>query len=269
MGINYHDVSLKLNGNRPTITDMYIMLSGETLSSTFRRGILPVIAHENRGMLDRLLEEESAYIKNINPILTFIQAAQRGQVREAIRIFNALPAELHKNQNLLIILLQGTAQKLLEKDPIFVQTYETNMKRYRRLFPKQANIDFLLIDYHATRKEFDKSLAAVERLDKKVKDPYLDHLRGNLYHQLQDPTQAKNYFSKVIRYDSTLPDPQYSLLTVVLEEKEFKKATQIMIKMKKTLDVVFPEMEKHPLFNGYIASAEYPKYQAFLTALQQ
>ncbi len=102
-GLNYHDLVLVRQADgRVRADDMYIFATGEMFSQTFRRGFLPVAAEASRSMLDKLTQQESDYLKNLDQILSFSRHVRDGEGAQAMAIYDRFPDSLKRDKNLLI-----------------------------------------------------------------------------------------------------------------------------------------------------------------------
>jgi hypothetical protein len=62
-GVNYHELIVARDATgEPRISDIYVHLSGELVSQTIRRLLLPAYAAENRGLWARLTGSEAALV---------------------------------------------------------------------------------------------------------------------------------------------------------------------------------------------------------------
>jgi hypothetical protein len=62
--------------------DLYVFSNGELLSGLLRRGVLPLIANENRGFLDKLLAGERDYVSDLPKLSETAQLVSDGKMTE-------------------------------------------------------------------------------------------------------------------------------------------------------------------------------------------
>ena len=92
-GVNYLDFELgRLPDGKICAKDFYIFMSGERISKTIRDLYLPLAANQSRGVLAKLLTKESDMVKAFPKINQLTTALRDGRAREAIAIYDSLPA---------------------------------------------------------------------------------------------------------------------------------------------------------------------------------
>ena len=67
-------------------TDIYVFSSGEFLSEMLRRGVLPIIANENRNFLDKLVSGERDYISDLPKFSETVQLISEGKMKEMLAL---------------------------------------------------------------------------------------------------------------------------------------------------------------------------------------
>ena len=175
-GVNYIDFVLGRNAAGQIIAqDMYIFYSGELLSQTVRRAAVQLAAHDNRSILEKLKGSEPEFLKHTDDIQHIAQALQSGDTAGAAQIYNSLPESLKQDKSLQLIHIR-IAEKQSETQ------YSQALSDFRAAFPNDPASDLLAIDFYVLRKEYDKSLQAIDNLDRAVGgDPYLDTMRAFIY----------------------------------------------------------------------------------------
>ncbi len=90
-GLNYHEWLLAKSGTSVLASDIYIYISGELLSETFRRSALPLANEASRSFVERLTVAESEYVKNIDQLATMVDQMQQGRHAEVLETYARLP----------------------------------------------------------------------------------------------------------------------------------------------------------------------------------
>ena len=177
-GINYHEVQIvKLKkGGKIQAADIYVYLTGEYLSQTMRRVMIPVAAQANRSILEKLSGKESEFIKNSDKIKRYAKLAKSKNGTSALAIYNQLPKSLKEDKNMLVLRIMASQNTLdVEKD------YMAAMNDFRRLFPNDPALLLMSIDYYAVKGDAKKLEETFNNLDTAVGgDPYLKELQKEL-----------------------------------------------------------------------------------------
>ena len=155
-------------------TDVYVFSSGELLSSMLRRGILPVIANENRSFLDKLVSGERDYVSDLPKFSDAAQKISDGKMKEALALIQGMKTGTKKQKAVFLLRLRA-AQAVDENE------YAATLDEYRKLFPRDPGLDLLSIAYYTTKKDFKQALECINRVESAVGgDPYLNVTRGTL-----------------------------------------------------------------------------------------
>ncbi|MFA7235827.1 MAG: tetratricopeptide repeat protein [Phycisphaeraceae bacterium] len=254
-GLNYHNMHLSAGKDgKIRIADMDVAFMGEAMTQTLRRRLLPSVASANRSVLQRLIGSESAYVTHLTDIGNMERAAAQGKFDEALKHYQALPVVLQRDQALMAM---GAvyAQRMNNMD-LYLQL----LQNYTKLFPKAANADLMSIDAYFLQKQWDKVLAAVDRLDKKLGgDPYLDLYRANVAIQKNESDKAAKLLEKVVVSDPSMPDAYYSLIDLAMAGKQWDQVTRWVVAVRKDAGMTFGDMTQNPLFAEYVKTDAYPQ----------
>ncbi len=255
---NYHELLLVKNQEGGVeVTDLYVFASGETMSQTLRRGALAVIAAKNSSAVTRLLKGEQDFLQHFETINAMNQANREGKFQQALDLYAKLPAKLQDEKSTLLIRVNAARQ-------VDDKLYRAALDDFAKAFPRDPACDLMLIDAYAMREEFDKCLATIDRLDKRVGgDPYLDSIRGNMALSQGKTEEAKPLFKAAIAGAPMLPQPYFELASISLDEKDFAETARLMTILEKELDIQFPDdLSQIELFQTFSQSPEYAAWQA-------
>ena len=213
-GLNYHEFLLARSPDGQVVTeDMYVFLSGEMLTQTFRRFLLNFLASPEQGGAVQLRGPDQLYVKHAREIGKMATAIQKDRGKEALAIFRKLPADLQKDKVIQLIAIRA-AQDGDEAE------YLVELERFRKAHPEDVAIDFLSIDYHIIKKQYDEALKALGRADKAVGgDPYLQVIKGGLLIQAGRFQQARTTLEKAVKDEPKLIHGYWALVSLALEEK--------------------------------------------------
>jgi tetratricopeptide (TPR) repeat protein len=235
-GLNYHEFTLtRYPDQQVAAEDVYIYVSGEPLTQTFRRLLLGFMAGQNKGVLAKLRGEEQVLSNHLGEITRLSAMVQNGQNKEALDTFHKLPPELQKNKMLQLMAIMAASSTENEKD------YLVEMERFRTNHPNDAAGDLVSIDYFLLKKNYDETLRLLDRLDKSLGgDPYLMALKGTTLAEAGRFKEARASADKAIKDDPKLREAYWARATVSTKEKdhdETLKCLKILVeKLEPTLD---------------------------------
>ncbi len=209
-------------------------MTGGTISQTLRRMFIPLLAASQKGFMEKMSEKDKAVINNMDAIKQFAQAVKgQGDVKTAYDRYRSLPDELRSSKFLHIMAIQ-LAQKLGDSGESIPQ----EMERFKTSYPNDRAINILSIDYYIIKKQYDKSLEAVEGLNKSIGgDPYLDFIRGNILVAMQQSDKAKEAFEKAIQAEPDMEEAYVALLGIAVDKKDHDETSSIIKKKLKIATV--------------------------------
>jgi predicted Zn-dependent protease len=238
--LNYHDYELIKKGDKVKISDIFIYVSGENLSTTYAESL-------------QSMEEHSAAAKNIdNSELGKIQRIKNylnhEEYQKADELFKTLPA-LIRNQKLYKIIYIKIASGLQ------TDKYLAELNRYQQEYPDAPNMYLLMIDAYVLKKDYAGALKCVNSLDSLInKDPFLDYFRGLIYKQMAD---RSNQVMTLENLHKNMPDfgaGTLELINAYLEDKQLDKAVTLTQTYNKQKDadqgtiqsfyVLYPDYKK-------------------------
>jgi hypothetical protein len=175
-GLNYHDLKFaKGTDGKIKVDDLFVLLTGELMSTTFRQMVLPVAASQNRNLLQKLAQKESDFVTHFPKVQELAQATRTKDFTKAMEIYRSMPKSLQETKAVLIARLTVATQT-----QNWDETRATTAD-YRRLYPADGTADLLSLDALVLEKKYDEALAAVDRIDKLVGgDPELNKFRENI-----------------------------------------------------------------------------------------
>ena len=105
-GMNYHELVVTVDAQKKSrIADINVYLSGELLSQSIRRLVLPAVAAEDAGIMERLSGAESEFLNNINTMQKINELSTAEKFEEAMPLFATLPESLQKDKTVLLMKL--------------------------------------------------------------------------------------------------------------------------------------------------------------------
>ena len=173
-------------------------------------------------------------------------------------MYDALPEKARKHRFFLTLRLKIT-QALGEK------AYAETLEQLHALYPDDPSAVLLSIDLYTLRKQFDKALATVDKLDEVVGgDPFLDTVRANTYVEMNRPEKAKAAATKATEAMPDLTYGYYSRIGVALATKDYPEVLATLKLMDGRLAMQFNDMAAIPEYAGFVKSPEYAGWQRYL-----
>lgn len=184
-GLNYHDFKLVRVGDSIKAGDLYTYSFDEWTSGQVAR-------------LTDLMGASSNYVDEVSAIRKMQEQRNRQDYAGVKQTYDQLPKKYQQNKFVLLIYIQACHH-------IDLGLYEKVLTDYSTEFPDAASCYFLLLDLHYSKKEYDKALADIDKLDRVMGgDPVLYFFRGNVYALMGKNTEAIGCYEKVYAYDPTL-----------------------------------------------------------------
>jgi predicted Zn-dependent protease len=190
----------------------------------------------------------------------FDQMCHYSNVNEWEKIRSEFPklSESLKKTKFCLMLRHVAAQQLNDFDELqrCIEDLRANVKN-------DPSIEFLSLDYYNRRKEFAKSLATLDAIDKSVGgDPYLDVQRALIHHRMGELKEARRFASRAANREPTLAPAHFLVATLAQSEKDFQ-AVATALRAAEKIMAVDPEMiEARPVFAEFVASPEFKAWKA-------
>ena len=256
-GVNYHDfVIARRPDGAVKAVDMYVYLSGEMLSETFRRLYIQAAAQQSGGLIGRLTGADQEYVKYFTKLTEMGEARRNGKNAEVLSIYEASPPELKKEKAALLIRVQA-AQGLGDDEQ-----YKRAIEAFRAEFPRDASIDIISVDYHLMKKEYREAIDCVDRLDRAVLgDPHLQTIRANIHVEQDDLAAARADVKKALEADPDLADAYWSLATISLKDKDHDETLRTLRTLRDKFRIDFADLTTQPPYKDFVAS---PQFQDWL-----
>ncbi len=251
-GLNYHEMELaRAADGTVCVTDIYIYALGEWISDTFRRGALALAAEENKNIIERLAGREGDYIKNLPKIRVFQEDVRNNRYKEAMASWAQLPASVQTDKTLLV-LHAAAAQHISDAE------HQQALAALEKNHPQDPCLNLMMIDAYLLRKEYDKLLAVIDRLDTGVGgDPYLNVLRTGAFLPRNDYAKARELAQKAIEQEPTLMPAYWTLVTVSIAAKEYAETARLLTLIEIKLGIRFADLGKVSEYAGFVKSPEY------------
>jgi tetratricopeptide (TPR) repeat protein len=263
-GLNYFEFVLARGpGGRVRATDVYVTGNGEWLTQICRRIYLRSAAYDQRGMLDRLLGTDKDLVESFPKLIEMRKLHNAGRDREAIALYDRLPATARDDKLFLLQRLKFT--QALSSKGLDDALYAGTLDRLRTLFPDDPSVDVFSIDAYLLKKQFDQAIAALDRLDKSVGgDPYLNVLRASISAQAGRPEKAREFAQVAVTDLPDIVDGYFAVLTANLALKDYPGALKTLQRIDERFAIEFNDLTTVPEYAGFVKSPQFAEWQNYL-----
>lgn len=216
-GLNYVDMELTKLKNKVGIADIFIYLSGENMSKSMAE------------MLEKFMQNYDETIAK-NTARNFESVKQligSGDFEEAKKVFARLPYSI-RNTRMGELTYLRIASNLSEDE------YLPALEKIEKKYGDDPNFQLMLIDIHILRKDYDKALLSVNKLDKMIDtDPFLNYFRGIIYYHKADEEQAILHYEKAVQSLPDFAEPRAELVVHYADLGNTEKAKEYFYQYKK------------------------------------
>lgn len=252
---NYHEYVLEADPKGGLkIVDLYVYLSGELISQTFRRIYVAAMGAEP-GVVGKLVGNQNEYALALKKVQTMNQLIAQGRAAEALKVFNGLPDSVKAEKSALILRLTAASQ-------VSPKESMDALDALRKAYPGDPSIPALSLDPLFLAKKFDDVIAAVDELDKAVGgDPFLDSFRASVYLEKGDPDKARAAGKRAVDGEKTLDVAYWTMVTISLRTKNYKETVEWLNSIEKNLGITFQDLST---IDTYAEFAKSPEYAAWM-----
>lgn len=263
IGVNYHQFDIIYDRDFEII-DVYIYLSGEYLSDTFRILIEPMLLNTDsftdylKSMGEQIFGEKRRYINELPKLAEMKQARIAGDFQKAHEIYLSMASSVQKMkavQLLHIICISNISNDLMVE----------YVEKFRDSYPDDPSLDLLLIDYFLVKQDYKSSLAALHRLSQNVgeDDGYLHYMMGNIYYAQKEFGLCEQYQKMAIELEPWLAEPHYQLIELYLENRNFSGVVAMMVSLEENAGMAFSDdaMQANELFSEFLKSDAYKQWR--------
>jgi tetratricopeptide (TPR) repeat protein len=245
MGLNYVEMELGRFPGGVQAVDATYYLTGERLSRTLAR----LMGRAQSAMDDGDLKDGMAMQR-----ISMLQ--RQGDTEGALALIKELPPALRADKSIMLL--------EIGLDPGTDDTrYLAAIERFENAFPNDPALDLVSIDGFFMRKQFDRLLAAIDRLDERVKDPYLDVMRALAYLGDDKLDKALVHVDRAIEREPTLEDAWDAKSTICLTKKDFACAFAAITVLVERFELPITDEVVGDLEHGpeLLASEEYKAWR--------
>jgi len=213
-GLNYHDYTLIRVKDSIKAADVRLYSTDELMSVTLSR--LTDMMSPGKSQ-----DEADAFVH--------ISSENNQQHYAAVKeIYDKTDEKIRNNKTIQLIYISACHH-------IDSKSYQDALEHFSQLYPDAAPAYLLMIDLYLLQKNYEKGLAAIDKIDKLVnEDKVLDYFRGNYYRAAGKPAESIACLERVYHYDPTISLTAHLLVRSYEEEGEKAKAKKVMDDFKKS-----------------------------------
>ena len=215
-GLNYHEYRLVRVRDSIKASDVFVYTLDETLSSNLA-SLVDMMSNSG----DHLTEE----VATMKAMREQFNKKNYAGVKEQ---YDKLDEKYKRNKAILMLYISACHQ-------LDLPLYQNAIEHFAASFPDAPSAYLMMIDVYYLRKEYDKGLEAIDKMDKLIGgDKMLDLYRGNFYKLQGKKAESIVCYEKVYRYDPTLAANVQFLVTGYEETGEKARAKTVFTDFKKT-----------------------------------
>lgn len=184
-GVNYHDYRVSKLNNKFVFNDIFIYLSGEELSKTYRRFYIYNLPRKS--LLDLFGEN------NADEFLVMIEAVtlyNNGEFIKAHEKLKNIGGDL-KNDKFVLIIKAICASNVSDDE------YEKSLKTIAEIYPDDSSLFLTQIDYHIMNENYDTAMTLVDKLKTDTDDDFLNLFKGNIEYERKNYEKSIEYFKNI------------------------------------------------------------------------
>lgn len=255
-GVNYLELVFAADASPPLIVDVYPFAAGELVSESARTVLVAIAAERSKSLLERLIPGSGHFQAGIEGIQAMQSEFVEGRFDRVLALHADLPESFATGKSALLLRLQASMRVSREE-------HEKTLALFREHHPASPATDLLSIDYYLFREEHEKSLACVDRLDRRVGgDPYLHVLRAGIHFDNGNSTAAADHARKAIAADESLVEAYWTLVTVSLAREQYDLTVDTLERLEEVFLMEFNDFSEIPEFAGFVKSEEYARWLA-------
>ncbi|WP_145425698.1 tetratricopeptide repeat protein [Symmachiella dynata] len=258
MRLRYLDVVVGRNEQgQPKILDIYLMSSGELISTILRREIICIFQLMSTETIEnvKLDDEQNDFCKNHVIIHEMFQATTTGDFDEASRIYAALPDSIKTLKYVMLARLQAAWK---HSDDAYLDA----CSEFRKVHSNDPCVDFATWSSYFLKKDHAESLAAIDRIDQAVHgDPYLAVVRAYITLDAGDVEKAAQFADQAIAADHTFIDAYWVKVRAALDKNDFQHAYELLCWLEDECRMEFDDLASLPECADFIKSEYFQKWQ--------
>ena len=254
--LNYHELTIVSRPKGAVVaTDIYVLLTGESLVETLQRIYMMLAAAEGKPATF-FSKGEGPKDNRTEAVIAMTKAQRENKPQDAVAYYKSLPLEVQNQKSIKIQYLMAT-MKLDEKQ------YLAAIDDYEKQFPGDPSLDLVSIDGFLLKQQNDKALATIERLSKSLGgDPYIDGMRGTLLLRVNKPDEAEKVGREAMKADPTLEGGYDAVIGASLMKKSYATTVEMLNLVDGKFGATAEQIAATPDFADFVKSPEYKAWIA-------
>jgi len=253
--LNYHKLYLMRDSDGHLVAgDIYVLTSAERLSEALHRGWMQTV---NKVILKNGKNNAkiAAIDAGMKAIVNVVELVKLGKNQEALAEYRKLPEASRKSKDVLLIRLNAA-------NNVSNEEYIRAADDFRKFHPHDPAVDFLMIDGHISRKDFDKAMGCVDRTIAKLgEDSALLGIRANVFVQMEKFPEAVQTIKAAIAAEPDLSDPYLAALDIVVAAKDHDETLDVLTNLKQKFGFQIKDLREVPIFAEFVKTPQYKKWQ--------
>jgi hypothetical protein len=248
---DYFDMYVSINQTGAVyITDMFFYSSAESYTQKVRL-IGYSLAQSRSGQNTRMDPNLSVWLGAAPLIKAAFYDLQNGRFQQALERYAKLPKPLQKDKSILVNRLIAAAE--VSKDE-----YTKAINDFAELYPGEPALNMQLVRWFIKKKQYDRARESIDKIERTVgKDAFLIYLRAELCFDEGELTKAKRLSKDATKIDSKLPQPQWLLLRIALQEGDFKESARLLKNLDRFWEVVLLDIKNSPSYEKFVKTTEF------------
>ncbi|HUE70731.1 MAG TPA: hypothetical protein VMP01_07555 [Pirellulaceae bacterium] len=249
--INYHDLLVQRRpGGPPKVTDIDIAASGEPVTVTLHRYLVPVARRSGQRTT-----AEQEHVDSIGRMTEMAQLQAKGQHAQVLDCYRLLPKSRQREKIALIARLRSAT--LVNREE-----HESALRDLRKFHAGDPCLALASMDFHLRYGDHQQLLDAVNELDRVVGgDPYLDVMRISALFGLKKDDDALSALAAVSSWDDSHYQVQYILLLTSIVSGQFENTDRHLTILQQNFGFQLSEFESRPEFAEFVARESYQAWK--------
>jgi tetratricopeptide (TPR) repeat protein len=257
-GLNYHNYKVNKKNGELMFSDIYIYLTGESLTKTMGKMYIYALPEKNK--LNIFGEKKS---EEFNKVIEAASLLKEGKPKEGYNILRSLKSDLAKDKFVLLIKSQMA-------NYVGEELYEKSLKEIINTYPEDQTLYLNFIDYYIMLENYDEALKLVEKLQDETQDDFLNFMKGNLQYANGEVDSTQESFNYIITNYSDFFSGYVGYMTCLISKEEYKETIDVLNNLtkqgyEKQVLVEFVEEKDENGYNEFanlVTSQEYNNWKA-------
>ncbi len=262
-GLNYHAYACVRDGSGTLrAVNFYNFATGENLSETLRRMLLPTIKqemHRSKSVIHRAFsKKEETFMQHQDKIMRLAAHLEAREAEKGIAIYEQLPKSLREEKAIMSMHLRMLAIRTEDED-----RYLKALEDYERLFPGDPSLTLMLLDFHYLKKDYENVRKAVQTLSAEVGgDDYLDTFLAGVLIVAGRHEEALKLAEAALSNDPTLEDAHWNAITAASNLDDYDSIARHLKTLRQDFDYTFDpeELRNNEIYQSFMDT---PQAEAF------